>query len=646
MSEAGLASIAFFYFDFRESSKQDVRGALSSLLTQLSAQSDAWCGVLEQLYSAHQAGSKEPSEDALRECLMSMLMLEDQGPIFIVLDAIDECPTTTGTPSPRENVLELVEWLSGLDCSHLSICITSRPETDIEDVLKPLASHAVSLHGEIGQNEDMINYIKWFLNSDPKARKWRKEDKELVLGKLSEGADGMFRWVFCQLDRLRRCLLPRIRQALNELPETLDETYERTLLDIGEENWAFAHRLFQCIVVARRPLRVEELAEFLAFKSDTGGSLTFQRDWRPENPRDTVLSTCSSLISIVNVNGKAVMQFSHFSVKEYLTSSRIAEGRASRYHIPLEPAHILVTQACLSVLLELDDHVTQDGINEFPLAQYAGEYWTEHGEFGDVASNTEDLMKCLFNSGNHHFANWVRIHDTLQPYSSGEQTPLHYAARHGFHRVVEWLIATSSQDANVLGYNGWTPIHTASRYGQFIVAQILLHHADANVVDLEFWTPLHHASYVGHPKVARLLLEHGANVDLKSDNGRTPLFLVCDDSANLEVAQLLLERGADPSVRSKYGWDSLYMAILNGHEGLVQLLLKHGADPNTRDDEGQTLLHISSDKGNLGVTERLLELGVDVNSRNKQGRTPLQAALQNDNEEVVQLLLQHGAKET
>ena len=191
MSEAGLASIAHFYFDFRDSAKQDVRGALSSLLTQLSAQSDACCGVLECLYSAHNAGSKEPSKDALKECLKGMLMIQDQGPIFIVFDAIDECPNSAGTPSPRENVLELVEWLSELHFSRLSICVTSRPEADIEVVLQPLASHTVSLHGESGQNEDIINYIKWFINSDPKVRRWRKEDKDLVLERLSERADGM-----------------------------------------------------------------------------------------------------------------------------------------------------------------------------------------------------------------------------------------------------------------------------------------------------------------------------------------------------------------------------------------------------------------------------------------------------------------------
>ena len=186
-----MSSVAFFYFDFRDSSKQDVRGALSSLLAQLSAQSDACCGVLERLYSEQDSGSKEPSEEMLKECLESMLTLQYQGPIFIILDAIDECPNSAGTPSPRENVLQLVEWLSELHYSHLSVCVTSRPEADIEAVLQPLASYTVSLHGESGQKEDIINYIKWFINSDPKTRKWRKEDKELVIEMLSERADGM-----------------------------------------------------------------------------------------------------------------------------------------------------------------------------------------------------------------------------------------------------------------------------------------------------------------------------------------------------------------------------------------------------------------------------------------------------------------------
>ena len=186
-----MASLGFFYFDFKDQSKQDARGALSSLLTQFAAQSDAYFETLSALYSAHIKGSEQPSEYALRECLGSMLTLRNREPIFIIIDAVDECLNNTGTPSPREKVLKLVEWLSNLQCSQLFICATSRPEADIEAVLLPLASDTVSLHVESGQKEDIVNYIKWFISSDPKARKWRKDDKELVLERLTERADGM-----------------------------------------------------------------------------------------------------------------------------------------------------------------------------------------------------------------------------------------------------------------------------------------------------------------------------------------------------------------------------------------------------------------------------------------------------------------------
>ena len=432
--------------------------------------------------------------------------------------------------------------------------------------------------------------------------------------------------MFCQLARLRQCLSPRIRRALDELPETLDETYERTLLDIHDENWEYAHRLFQCIAVARRPLRVKELAEFLAFKSETGGSLTFEGDWRPENARDTVLSTCSSLIAIVNVEGSQVIQFSHFSVKEYLTSNRTAEGRVARYYIPLEPAHLFVTRACLSLLLQLDNHVTNESIEPFPLARYAGQYWTDHAKFGNVSSHTEDLMKRVFHPENHHFANWVWIYDTIwgrfmrsEGPSRPRLSPLHYAARHGFHQVAEWLIITFSQGVNVSpDWFGIHPLHIASEYGQFMVVQVLLtHQADINGRDEDDWTPLHLASFYGNSKVARLLLEHGADVDTKTGNGFTPLRSALESGIHLE---LMLE--------------------------VVQVLLEHGANPNTRDDKGRTLLHVASELGNTEVAQGLLELDVDVNSRDNAGQTPLQVALQNGEEKVAEILLQQGAKGT
>jgi len=454
--------------------------------------------------------------------------------------------------------------------------------------------------------------------------------------------------VFCQLDRLRRCPPSDIRQALDKLPETLDETYERTLLDIDDENWVYARRLFQCILVARRPLHVEELADCLVFKPE--GDFKFERNRKPEDPRDRVLSTCSSLIAVVNVDGSPVMEFSHYSVKEYLTSSRIGEGRVSRYHIVLEPAHLFVTQSCLSLLLQLDKHVNKESIKEFPLAHYAGRYWAEHAGFGNVSSPAEDMMIRLFSPENHHFSNWVWIYDPIthkslksEAPSRPEWAPLHYAAYHGFHRVAELLITSYSQDVNASSRPSFTPLHIACREGRFAVVQVLLkHQADVNARAVYDRAPLHFMSFSTHHQleVAQLLVQHGAHVNLMDHLGWTPLFLLSMNNGNLEVAELLLEHGAAPNIRSKDDEELLCVALENGHSRLAQLLLKHGANPNTRDGYGQTPLHIACRRGDLKVAQVLLEFGVDVNSRDKKGQTPLQAASRHGKDQIVQLLLQ------
>jgi len=175
--------------------------------------------------------------------------------------------------------------------------------------------------------------------------------------------------VYCQVVCLRGCHPGRIRHTLAELPETLDETYERTLREIGKANWELAHRLLQCVAVASRPLRVEELAEFLAFDFKSGPIPKFHEGWRMEDPVDAVLSTCSTLLALVNVDGSAVIQFSHFSVKEFLTSTRFAnkcDTISCRYHISTTPAHTLVAQARLGILLHLDKNITRDSLTKFP----------------------------------------------------------------------------------------------------------------------------------------------------------------------------------------------------------------------------------------------------------------------------------------
>jgi hypothetical protein len=156
MSNAGSAFLAYFYFDFKDTGKQDSRALLSSLLDQLSNQSDQCRDVLRGLYSEHQDGSKKPNEDALLRCLKGMLTIVGPAPVYLVLDALDECPNDSGFPSSREKVLELVKDLSSFPIPNLHLCITSRPEFDIRTVLEPLATQQLSLHDESGQKQDII----------------------------------------------------------------------------------------------------------------------------------------------------------------------------------------------------------------------------------------------------------------------------------------------------------------------------------------------------------------------------------------------------------------------------------------------------------------------------------------------------------
>ena len=191
MRKAGLASLAFFYCDFREDQKKELRGLLSSLLIQLCHQSDSYCDMLFNFYSDHSDGSRHPSDDALAGCLKNLLKLSGQAPVYIIVDALDECPCTSSVPSPREEVLNLIEDLIDSKISKLRICVTSRPETDIKDVLNPLLFWSVSLHDESGQKRDIEEYIKSIINTHPKNKRWKADHKQLAIKLLTEKADGM-----------------------------------------------------------------------------------------------------------------------------------------------------------------------------------------------------------------------------------------------------------------------------------------------------------------------------------------------------------------------------------------------------------------------------------------------------------------------
>ena len=410
-----------------------------------------------------------------------------------------------------------------------------------------------------------------------------------------------FRWVSCQLEALRHCPPFRVRQTLDQLPESLDATYLQVLSQIPLVKQITARLLLQCLMAAVRPLSVEELAEMFLFKFDSAGRYPhrgfphkgipkYRVDWQFDNQTQAVLSTCSSLVVVVKEHwsGRQVVQFSHFSVKQFLMSDRL--GDFSQYHIHPISAHAVLTQACLGVLLHLDDRTHKDRAKSFPLAEYAARHWFEHAQYGDIASRVKEGMETLFDSDKPHFVTWLRIHNMDNRYGwppTGTPNPLYYAVLCGFYEVVKHLAMKHPEQVNAI-------------FGRYTF-------------------PLLAALGEDHIEVAKLLLEHGANIDARNTTGETILIKALSQSRRNLV-------------------------------NIVTFLLQYGADVNARDDTLTTPLHLAEYGGEFEVAEILIEYGADVNSQNNDGKTPLDILLErrrtNNEGDVLnhtRLLLNHDA---
>ena len=479
-----------------------------------------------------------------------------------------------------------------------------------------------------------------------------------------------FRWVFCQLDALQHCIPPNLRQYLNELPETLDETYERILKGINKAQKDNAHRLLRCLTVAVRPLLVEELAELLAFDfeaSNSGGIPTLKEDWRWDDVEEAVLSTCSSLITIIPRDDTRVVQFSHFSVKEYLTSSRLAKsllGDVSQFRIDLEPAHTIMTQACLATLLRLDEQVGNIDARMSPLVKYAAQHWVDHAQFGNASSCVRDGMDDLFDSSKPYFAAWLKVHDIdeawnmFSPYyyipsryvHDGVNSPLYYAAFCGFYDLSERLLMKNPGQVNAQGGRNLFPLQAALYKRHFHVANLLFRYgAVVDVQGDDQNTPLYAASGQGLVDTVRWLLDHGADPNARGDPSwpRAPIFYAVF-AMQFEVVQTLLEHNADINLQSTDGETPLYWVFSKSGSrekftDMVRLLLKHGADPNIGNNDHTTPLHQASSLGSIKAAGLLLSHGAKVDVKDKTGRTPLQVAASKVRDELTKLLVEHGA---
>jgi ankyrin repeat protein len=427
-----------------------------------------------------------------------------------------------------------------------------------------------------------------------------------------------FQWVFCHLETLRQALPTNVQSILGGLPECLDNTYEQILKGICKPNRGTAHRLLQCLVVAVHPLRIEELAEVVVVDFDAEGTPPILRPrLRWPDQENAVRSACSSLVNIVDDGDSRIVQFSHYSVKEYLMSDRFAESNSevSCYHIQLEPAHTILAQACLGVLLQLDHAVDRDSIQNFPLARYAAEYWVKHAQFGDVASSIEDGMDTLFDANKQHFSTWLWVYDEddhsstpgMRP-SNSKPVPLYYAGLFGFRDLASRLLKMHPESINVQGGHHGTPLHASTSRGHVDVSSLLIDHLpDVDIRGIRKQTPLHRAAREGYLEIGQLLLSRSANVNAQDEDGWTPLHSAAF-RGRVEFAQMLLDHGAAVNATtSKDGRSPLHLASIRGQVETIRLLLKHDADRHARDNGGCTPCEVASESGHKnGEIVRLL----------------------------------------
>jgi ankyrin repeat protein len=506
-----------------------------------------------------------------------------------------------------------------------------------------------------------------------------------------------YRWVYCQLATLRRCIPSTIPHVLSELPVSLDETYERVLKAIPRSIVDHAHRLLQCLVAAVRPLRIEELAEVLAVDLIADGVPELKDNWRWEDQGEAVLSTCSSLIAIVHDGHSRMVQFSHFSVREFLTSERLASASpsaSSYFHVSLGLAHTVMVQVCLSVLLRLDSDIDEATIEGSPLVEYAVQYWADHAEFEGVLSHVPHAVDVFLNADHHHFAVWLWLSRSIHSLSLRTETrptpleaaPLYYMAGRGFLGLVRHLVLGRPQDVHARAGPYGTPLHAALHEGHVEVFRLLLQHCrdeHVDVRDFQGQTTFHVAASDGLLDVIQMLLEHNADMNVRDNVGETPLhgileyinYKVADSDSFFDVIRFLLKHGADVDAQNDTHWTPLHRAsccgsiratdLLLGHNANVharnnegrtalhyamqsevaRLLLKHGAEVDAQDGDGSTALHVASSEGKFEVAKLLLNSGANVHVRNKNSQIASEVALARGYQAIEQLLLRHMENE-
>ncbi|KAJ7048706.1 ankyrin repeat-containing domain protein [Mycena amicta] len=651
--------LAYFYFYYGEANKQSLRGMLCSIISQLEEQLLYAPSPVLGLYQKLGSGAHEPSIPELTACLKSLVIALSARPVFIVVDAVDECAKPNDLAPILHDLLH-----SGQGCMH--VFVTSRPEDSVTKMLWPLTTCKLDLSSAI--KGDIALYLGHVLSNEHPFCSWKQVHRDRVFTHLLERSDGMFRWVTCQLDELRECLLQDLQDTLNSLATTLDATYARILARIHPRNRPHARRLFNWLAFSFHPIHFKELAQVLAINFMDDAHATFEEECIESDPKEAILRVCLSLVQITT---DGTVQFAHFSVKEFFLSERICSMPSiSLFYIEAEKAHTIIAASCLAYLLwaghTINIHGDKSNIHDqYPLIQFSIEF-ADYTQLNRVSSNVHDMLVSLFLENGPPWMFWAAV--TYQHSDVPVGSPVYWAARLGYSDVMQLLCKQGADISADHGFLGNT-LQAASFRGHLEVTRMLLEYgADVNKQAVSYGMPysgdsnallqprgeplriniakysnaLYAASAEGHLDVAQLLLNRDADVNAQGRRSENALY-AASTGGHLDVAQLLLEHGAEVNAQGGYYANSLQGASAGGHRDVAQLLLEHGANVNAQGGYYGNALQAGSARGHLDVAQLLLNPDADVNAHGGVYGNALQAASAKGHLDIAQLLLDCNA---
>ncbi|PQE12785.1 Ankyrin repeat protein [Rutstroemia sp. NJR-2017a BBW] len=648
-SEISFQPLLYFYFDFTDTKKQHLENMVRSLISQLYYKHPNTSQTLDSLFSLCEDGKEQPDSESLRKVLLQMI--EQANEVWLILDALDECNTKK----------QLVSWIQEVlnsEQRNIHLLVTSQRVPDIEAGIKEFAHHDNIMEIESSVIADDIEaYIRTRVRGGKEFKRWQKLPKiqNHIEIELTKKADGMFRWVACQLDVLADCIDDEeLNDALSSLPKTLYDTYNRMILHIPPRRKEKAIRILQFLAFSEQPLRIEEAVEVIAVKPREPQH--FDPNSRMPDPQE-ITFYCSSLVTVVptkdhshDQDNRAVMlQLAHSSVKEYLTSSQLDKHIAQNFQEIT--ARATIATVCLAYLLYLDrEPPTGEIVKRFPFVQYSARYWMSNAAVAESDDKTlQSFIRRFFEDQGSSYKICYSLYRPDQPWKNDlpweiakPASALYYASIGGMVDTVKYLL-TQGADVNIQGGDYGSALQAASANGHDKIVELLLSQgADVKIQGGDYGSVLQAASANGYDKIVELLLSQGADVKIQGGNYGSALQAASANGHN-KIVELLLSQGADINIQGGLYGSALKAASTNGHDKIVELLLSQGADVNIQDAYYGSALQVASENGQDKIVELLLSQGADVNIQGGLYGSVLQAASANGHDKIVKLLLSQGA---